>query len=155
VALLAGDVRLPEWIKEAIDTRTRTANIRSGKLFRCVNKTGSIWGQGITEKVVWCMVRECASKAKIERLTPHDLRRIGSRLCYESGGELEQIQSLLEHVSVQTTERYLGCKQRLREPVNDKLELESVRSSRMMDSSQAMFSGRPVMPELLCKNFFK
>ncbi len=40
------------------------------------------------------------------------------------GGELEQIQFLLGHVSVQTTERYLGCKQRLREAVNDKLGLE-------------------------------
>ena len=34
--------------------------------------------------------------------------------CIESaGGELDQIQFLLGHVSVQTTERYLGCKQRL------------------------------------------
>ena len=36
-------------------------------------------------------------------------------------GELEQIQFLPGHVSVQTTERYLGCKQRLRQAVNDKL----------------------------------
>lgn len=28
-------------------------------------------------------------------------------------GELDQIQFLLGHVSVQTTERYLGCKQRI------------------------------------------
>jgi len=34
------------------------------------------------------------------------------------GGELEQIQFLLGHVSVQTTERYLGCKQRIRGAVN-------------------------------------
>jgi hypothetical protein len=32
---------------------------------------------------------------------------------------LEQIQFLLGHVSVETTERYLGCKQRLRGAVND------------------------------------
>ncbi len=37
-----------------------------------------------------------------------------SRLCHASGGELEQIQFLLGHVSVQTTERYLGGKQRIR-----------------------------------------
>jgi site-specific recombinase XerD len=34
--------------------------------------------------------------------------------------ELEQIQFLLGHVSVVTTERYLGCKQNLEEPVNDR-----------------------------------
>jgi site-specific recombinase XerD len=45
------------------------------------------------------------------------------RLC-AAGGELEQIQFLLGHVSVQTTERYLGCKQRLRNAVNDNIGLE-------------------------------
>jgi hypothetical protein len=37
---------------------------------------------------------------------------------HASGGELEQIQFLLGHVSVQTTEWYL-CKQRIRSAVND------------------------------------
>jgi site-specific recombinase XerD len=45
-------------------------------------------------------------------------------LCHLAGGELEQIQVLLGHASVQTTERYLGCKQRLSQAVNDKLGLE-------------------------------
>jgi integrase len=35
-----------------------------------------------------------------------------------------EIQFLLGHVSVQTTERYLGCKQRFREAVNDRLGIE-------------------------------
>jgi hypothetical protein len=33
-------------------------------------------------------------------------------------------QFLLGHVSVQTTERYLGCKQRFRNAVNDRIGLE-------------------------------
>jgi hypothetical protein len=37
-----------------------------------------------------------------------------------NGGELEQIHSSLGHVSVLTTERYLGCKQILEKPVNDR-----------------------------------
>jgi hypothetical protein len=38
--------------------------------------------------------------------------------------ELEQIQFLLGHVSVQTTERYLGCTQRIASAVNDKIRIE-------------------------------
>jgi len=37
-----------------------------------------------------------------------------ARLCHLAGGERDQIQFLLGHVSIQTTERYLGCKQKLR-----------------------------------------
>jgi len=52
------------------------------------------------------------------------LRRTCARLCHLAGGELEQIQFLLGHASVQTNERYLGCKQKLSQAVNDKLGLE-------------------------------
>ena len=48
-----------------------------------------------------------------------------AKLCHDSGGELEQIQFLLGHASVQTTERYLGCKQNLGHPVNDLFELKT------------------------------
>ena len=50
--------------------------------------------------------------------------RTCARLCHSAGGELEQIQFLLEHVSIQTTERYLGCKQRIRGAVNDRIGIE-------------------------------
>jgi hypothetical protein len=47
-----------------------------------------------------------------------------TRLCHVSGGELEQIPFLLGNVSVQTTERYLGCKQKIRDAVNDRIGIE-------------------------------
>jgi integrase len=40
-----------------------------------------------------------------------------------TGGELEQIQLLLGHASVQTTERYLGTKQDLVNAPNDGIKL--------------------------------
>ena len=65
-----------------------------------------------------------AARAGIDKLAPHDLRRTCARLCHLPGGELDQIQFLLGHVSIQTTERYLGCKQKLRVAVNDQLGIE-------------------------------
>jgi site-specific recombinase XerD len=67
----------------------------------------------MTERVVRQVVKDCAKQAGIEKLAPHDLRRTCARLCHAAGGELEQIQFLLGQVSVQTTEKYLGCQQRL------------------------------------------
>lgn len=78
----------------------------------------------MTEKVVWHIVREYATTAGIATLASHDLRRTCARLCHSAGGELEQIRFLLGHVSIQTTERYLGCKQRIKSAVNDRLGIE-------------------------------
>jgi site-specific recombinase XerD len=81
-------------------------------------------GNDITPKAIWHIVKAAAACAGIAKLAPHDLRRTCARLCHLSGGELEQIQFLLGHASVQTTERYLGCKQKLRHAVNDAIGME-------------------------------
>jgi site-specific recombinase XerD len=117
-------VPLPAWVKSAIDCWTTAAQVASGRIFRCVSKTDSVWGEGVSEKVIWCVVKEFASKAQRGNLAPHDLRRTCARLCHVAGGELEQIQFLLGHVSVQTTEKYLGCKQKRRIAVNDHIGIE-------------------------------
>ena len=106
-------VHLSLWVKEIIDDWLRAAGVKSGRLFRCVSRSGTVWGEGMTEKVVWHVLKEFAAKLGVPKLALHDLRRSCARLCHAAGGELEQIQFLLGHVSVQTTERYLGCKQRL------------------------------------------
>jgi site-specific recombinase XerD len=77
-----------------------------------------VWGDGMSPKVLWDVVRAAAARAGIDKLAPHDLRRTCARLCHLAGGELDQIQFLLGHVSIQTTGRYLGCKQKLRTAVN-------------------------------------
>jgi site-specific recombinase XerD len=117
-------VPMPDWVKETLDLWLSAANIRQGKLFRCVCRKGTVWGTEVTEKVVWHVVKEYAGRLGISNLAPHDLRRSCARFCHDSGGELEQIQFLLGHVSVQTTEKYLGCRQRLRGAVNDRIGIE-------------------------------
>src|SRR6202048_4624979 len=112
-------VPVPDWVRTELDDWLAAAAIDRGKLFRRVNKVGRAWEDGMTVKAVWHSVKESARHIGVARLAPHDLRRTCARLCHASGGELEQIQFLLGHVSVQTTERYLGCKQRIGGAVND------------------------------------
>jgi integrase len=117
----AGHIRtvpMPIWVKASIDAWTATAGITEGAVFRAINKTGRVWGNGMTAKVLWDVVRAAAAREGIDRLAPHDLRRTCARLCHLAGGALDQIQFLLGHVSIQTTERYLGCKQELRHAAN-------------------------------------
>jgi site-specific recombinase XerD len=117
-------VPVPTWVKQTVDDWLVAARVADGRLFRRVCRTGTIWGEQMTEKVVWHVVKQYAGKLGISKLAPHDLRRSCARLCHNAGGELEQIQFLLGHVSVQTTEKYLGCKQRFREAVNDEIGIE-------------------------------
>jgi integrase len=95
---------------------------------------GNRWHTGdipITTKVVWDACKEAAQRAGLQKpeigsdtparsysalkqptpfaadeIALHDLRRTCARLCHQAGGELDQIQFLLGHVSIQTTERY-------------------------------------------------
>ena len=82
-------------------------------------------GRRQVAQVLWDVVCAAAARAGIDKLAPHDLRRTCARLCHLAGGELDQSQFLVRHVSIQTTERYLGCKQKLRVAVNDRLGIES------------------------------
>ena len=117
-------VPMPDWVKQAIDNWLSAAQSVRARIFPCVCRRGVVWGTKITEKVVWHVVKEYAERLGVAKLAPHDLRRSCARLCHDSGGELEQIQFLLGHVSVQTTEKYPGCKQRFRHAVNDRLGIE-------------------------------
>src|ERR1700757_2121516 len=117
-------IPVPDCVKARIDAWTGASGIRTSTLLRSINKAGRIWGTGFSPKVIWGVVKQKARDCKIPSLAPHDLRRTCARLCHQAGGELEQIQFLLGQVSVQTTERYLGCKQRFRDAVNDHIGLE-------------------------------
>ncbi len=119
-------VPVPVWAKRAVDEWTGATKIDQGAIFRRVSKQGKIRGEGLTPKAIWHIVKAAAKRADIKNLAPHDLRRTCARLCHLAGGELEQIQFLLGHASVQTTEHYLGCKQKLRHAVNDNPGLEDV-----------------------------
>jgi site-specific recombinase XerD len=114
---------MPAWVKVAIDAWTSAGGIAGGHVFRAVNRSDRVGSNRLGEKVVWQMLRQYAAQAGIPGVAPHDLRRTCAKLCRAAGGELEQIQLLLGHASVQTTERYLGTKQDLVHAPNDAIRL--------------------------------
>ena len=93
-------------------------------MFRAINKGGRVYGDGLTANVIWSIVQGYAAEIGEPKLAPHDLRRTCAKLCRAAGGDLEQIQLLLGHASIQTTERYLGTRQNLIQAVNDHLGLD-------------------------------
>ena len=117
-------IPVPDWVKAGIDAWTGASGITIGTLLRSINKAGKIGALASVPKSFGVALKQKAKDCEIQSLASHDLRRTCARLCHQAGGELEQIQFLLGHVSVQTTERYLGCKQRFRNAVNDRIGLE-------------------------------
>jgi len=114
---------MPNWVKVAIDAWTAVAALENGGVFRPVNRADEVGGEVLSEKVVWQLIKPYADVAGVPGIAPHDLRRTCAKLCRAGGGELEQIQLLLGHASVQTTERYLGTRQDLVHAPNDAIKL--------------------------------
>lgn len=69
---------------------------------------------GVGPDTAYLIVRDTARKAGLGEVRPHDLRRTCSRLMRQAGVPIEQIQMILGHASIQTTERYLGSSLELR-----------------------------------------
>lgn len=116
-------IAVPSWVKVWIDEWTTAADLSDGCVFRAINKGGRVYGDGLTANIVWSIVRAYAAAIGVPQLAPHDLRRTCAKLCRAAGGDLEQIQLLLGHASIATTERYLGSKLDLTNAVNDDLGL--------------------------------
>jgi site-specific recombinase XerD len=116
-------IPVPTWVKVAIDAWTAAAGIVEGHVLRPINRGDEVCGDRLSEKVVWQLLQQYAAAAGVPGIAPHDLRRTCAKLCRAAGGELEQIQMLLGHASVQTTERYLGTKQDLVHAPNDGIKL--------------------------------
>src|ERR1700687_4424916 len=74
-------VPVPDWVRaELEDWLAAAAQLIEEELFRRVNKVGKTWGDGMTVKAVWHIVKESAKRIGVAKLAPHDLRRTCSRL---------------------------------------------------------------------------
>src|SRR5213082_3184471 len=61
-------VPVPDWVRTELDDWLAVAGIDRGKLFRRVNKVGRPWGDGMTVKAVWQIVKESAKRIGVAKL---------------------------------------------------------------------------------------
>jgi integrase len=117
-------IPVPLWAKRLLDRWLAASAITAGPLFRTVRKGGVLGpAEPVSEDLIYTLVRKSGVAIGHPELTPHDLRRTCAKLCRKAGGDLEQIQSLLGHASIQTTERYLGTQQDIVRAVNDRVKI--------------------------------
>lgn len=110
-------VAIPAWVKQAIDGWVRLAKIKEGRLIRQL----TLKPEGLSSEGIHDIVTKAAEKIGAPGVGPHDLRRTSAKLCREAGGDIEQIQAMLGHEKLETTQLYLGTVQNLKEAVNDLL----------------------------------
>jgi integrase/recombinase XerD len=116
-------IAVPAWVKQAVDLWCEAAGVTDGRILRSLNRHGQITGDSLSPQAVLAVAVFYGEQLGL-RLRPHDLRRTCAKLCRSGGGDLEQIQLMLGHASIQTTERYLGTRQNLADAPNDRLGLE-------------------------------
>lgn len=116
-------VAVPDWVMVAIEEWRQVAKIASGRLIRQT----TLKPEGLSSRGVCKIVADAGAKIGVPTLTPHDLRRTCAQLCRNpedgSKGDIEQIQFMLGHADVRTTQRYLGTGQGLDHAINDALGL--------------------------------
>ena len=67
----AGHIRtvpIPLWVRTGIEKWMEASGITDGALFRSIDKRGGVWGNGMTPKVLWEIVKAAAAGADIPRL---------------------------------------------------------------------------------------
>ncbi|MCA9966990.1 MAG: tyrosine-type recombinase/integrase [Anaerolineales bacterium] len=134
-------VGIPPWVKVALDRWGQTAGQRDGRIFLALNKDGSLAGvvrtKGgtrtdgfLTPQAIYNVVKEHVLAAghynrKGEAaLAAHDLRRTAAALALKGGADLRQIQQMLGHASITTTERYLEPMRSLQVTAGDFIQIE-------------------------------
>lgn len=127
---------IPPWVKVALDRWAQVSGVAfdggfgedgamgNGRLFRALNKDGQLAGKvktkggyhtdgNLTPQAIYNIVAEHVLAAGLydaqggTAVAAHDLRRTAAALALKGGADLRQIQQMLGHASITTTERYL------------------------------------------------
>ena len=113
------NISLPDWVRLAIDEWLEATRIVQGPVFRSISRHGRLGAQPMSDESVKLILSYYASMSGFPDLRPHDARRTCARLCRSGQAALEDVQELLGHSSIQTTERYLGKTEGFKRAINN------------------------------------
>jgi site-specific recombinase XerD len=115
-------VPIPDWVKAFMDEWLIPAGITEGFVFRAIDKADRITRAGISSQGIYDAVKTHGFRHGMN-IAPHDLRRTFAKLARAGDAAIEQIQIVLGHASILTTERYLGTKQDLKNGPGDRIRI--------------------------------
>ena len=115
-------IPVPIWVMVAVGHWTDATKLSSGRVLRSINQSDQITGESLSDDAIYDITVKYGKEIGVS-IAAHDLRRTCAKLCRRHGGALEQIQLLLGHSSIETTQRYLGTIQDLVTAPNDCLDL--------------------------------
>lgn len=136
-------VGMAPWVKVALDRWGEMAGVYAGRVFRALNKDGQLAGKvktkgghytdgNLTPQAIYNIVKEHVHAAGFidhtgsPTLAAHDLRRTAAALALKGGADLRQIQQMLGHASITTTERYLEPMRSLQVAAGDFIQIELI-----------------------------
>ncbi|MFQ5433731.1 MAG: tyrosine-type recombinase/integrase [Anaerolineae bacterium] len=134
-------VGIPPWVKVALDRWGQASGVYNGRIFRALNKDGGLAGSvrtkgghrtdgNLTPQAIYNVVKEHVLAAGYYNrkgepaLAAHDLRRTAAALALKGGADLRQIQQMLGHAGITTTERYLEPMRSLQVTAGDFIQIE-------------------------------
>ncbi len=134
-------IGIPIWVIDALNAWKTASGVRNGRIFRALNKDGQLAGSvktkgnyktdgNLTPQAIYNIVSENVTYAGLVNaqgeptITAHDLRRTAAALALKGGADLRQIQQMLGHSSITTTERYLEPMRSLEVTAPDFIQIE-------------------------------
>lgn len=129
-----------ENISHALDkyNNSSSSNTYKERVFLAINKSGNLSGVNNTKgggktdgylspQAIYNVIKKyalaCPSVPVETTLAAHDLRRTAAALALQGGADMRQIQQMLGHASIMTTERYLEPMRNLQVTASDFIQI--------------------------------
>jgi integrase/recombinase XerD len=123
-------VPLPPWARLALDKWLNISLLQEGAMFRSVDRNGTPSMCRLSAPMVAEIVRSYGKQVGL-KIGPRELRRTCAALCRSRGADLEQIQLLLGHSSIQVTEQFLATPPKQMKAPNGRLGLRWRRAKKL------------------------